>query len=119
MNPNDDDLQSRFDALRRVDEAAVPELAALVATPRARRRHRVALGAAVAAAAVIVVIVGLQFFAGPAAPPPERSILAWRSPTASLLQIPGLELMRTVPTLRSTILRNVPPGTLVKLQPGA
>ena len=119
MNPDDDDLQSRFDALRRIDEAGVPELTALVAKPRASRRSRVAVGAAFAAAAVILVVVSLRFSARPAAQPTAPSILAWRSPTASLLQTPGLELMRTVPTLRSTILRNVPPGTLVKLQPGA
>ena len=116
---NDDDLQSRFDALRRADEGMAPDLATLVARRRAHNRRPIVFGAAFAAAAVVLVVVGLRFFAPPTAPPVVPSILSWQSPTASLLQTPGLELLRTVPTLRSSLLRSVPAESLMKRQPGA
>ena len=116
---NDDDLQSRFDALRRADEGTAPDLATLIARPRAHSRRPIVFGAAFAAAAVVLVVVGLRFYAPPTPPPAAPSILAWRSPTASLLQTPGLELLRTVPSLRSSLLRSVPPESFMKRQPGA
>ena len=114
MKSHDDDLRSRFDALRRVDAASVPDVNALVARPAVRRVQRVVWPATVAAAAAIVMLVaGLRFTASRpsvsiSVSPSEPSLLAWRSPTASLLQTPGKEVLQTVPTLRSSLLRSVP-----------
>lgn len=121
MTP-DDDLRSRFDALRRIDESAVPDLDALVARPRTRNGRPLVRVALLAAAAVIIAVVGLRVFKQPPHPVPldaATSIVTWQSPTASLLHTPGQELLRTVPTLRSSLLRGVPMESLVTRTPGA
>ena len=112
MTPGDRDLRMRFDALRRVDADAVPRLDLLVAQPRTRRPTPVVLPATVAAAAVIMLVAGLRFVATRPSvditvSPSEPSLVAWQSPTASLLQTPGMELLQTVPTLESSLLRGV------------
>ena len=113
MKRADHDLRARFDALRRVDTAAVPDLDRLIAKSRTRRPHWVMLPATVAAAAVVMLVAGLRFAASRpsdsvSVSPSEPSLLAWRSPTASLLQTPGRELLQTVPTLESSLLRDTP-----------
>ncbi len=112
MTPTDDDITPRFEAMRRVDAAAVPQLDALLARPASHRRRRLALPVAVAAAAMIVLAVGIRYSASrtPITPTIEASILAWRSPTASLLHLPGNELLHTVPTLKSSLLRGTSPS---------
>lgn len=119
--PHDDDLRSRFDALRRADQAAAPEFGVALAPVGARTRRPVTLPAALAAAAIILALVGLRFATQRTRlePPRAPSILSWRSPTAALLQTPGLELLRTVPTLRSSLLRGVPWESLATRHPGA
>ena len=110
MNTNDDDLKSLFGSLRSVDERGVPDLTALIARPRARRRRPIVLIATLAAAAIILVVAGRQVVShaarGDIARTPTASIVTWESPTASLLKYPGQELLRTVPTLKSSLLRN-------------
>ena len=112
MSP-DRDLRERFAALRRVDAATVPDLDALFTRAPARPRHWLVLPAIVAAAAVAMLAVSLRFAGSrpsleivvePGAP----SLLAWRSPTASLLQTPGRELLQTMPTLTSALWLDVP-----------
>ncbi|AHG88945.1 hypothetical protein J421_1408 [Gemmatirosa kalamazoonensis] len=118
--PDDDDLRARFATLRRAELGAAPPLDALLVRPRVRRR--LATRAALAAAAVLLVaLLGIRLAARRTEdvrrPPP--SIVAWRSPTASLLRTPGEELLRTVPTLRSSLLRAAPLDSLVTHGPGA
>lgn len=109
MMSDDHDLRSRFDALRRVDAAAVPEVDELVARTHARPSRRVMLPAmAAAAAAIAMLVAGLRFATsrpsdGISVSLGEPSILVWRSPTVSLLQTPGKELLQTVPTLGSSL----------------
>ena len=112
MTVRDDDLRARFDALRRVEAAAAPDFDAVIAKPAARHR-RIVLPATVAAAAAVMLVAGLRFAASRSSDsitvsPSEPSLLAWRSPTASLLQTPGRELLQTVPTLKSSLLQDVP-----------
>lgn len=116
MRFDEHDLRLRFDALRRLDQAAVPDLDALVVRPRTRRRPVWWLPAAVAAAAAVMLAAGLHFAASRPSvvvsiSPSEPSILSWRSPTASLLHTPGRELLQTVPTVRSAVLHGVPSGS--------
>ncbi len=113
MTSNDRDLRARFNALRRVDAGAAPDLEALIENTSPPRRHRVILPAAAAAAAILMLVAGLRSMASrPSAeytlPRGEASLLAWRSPTASLLQTPGMELLQTVPTLESSLLQGIP-----------
>ena len=111
---DDQDLRSRFAALRQLDGATVPDVEAIVARRRTRRPRRILLPATVAAAAVIALLVGgLRFAASEpsvsiSVSPAEPSILAWRSPTASLLETPGRELLQTMPTVESSLLRHLP-----------
>jgi hypothetical protein len=111
---DDQDLRSRFAALRQLDGATVPDVDAIVARRPTRRPRRVLLPATIAAAAAIVLIVaGVRFTASEpsvsiSVSPAEPSILAWRSPTASLLQTPGRELLQTTPTVESALLRSLP-----------
>lgn len=107
---NDDDLRSRFDGLRRGDQRVAPPFDAVLARPRAARTGTFA--AVLAAAAVIIVAIGLQFLTPPtpvvSEPANAPSIVSWESPTASLLQTPGHELLHTVPTIRSSLLSGAP-----------
>ena len=113
MTSLDRDLRTRFDALRRVDAAAVPDLDALLAKSRARPRRRLVLPAVLAAAAVVIAVAGVRN--ARSRPPIDivvaasgPSLVAWRSPTASLLQTPGRELLQTVPRLTSPLWLDVP-----------
>jgi hypothetical protein len=125
--PRDDDLRSRFEALRRVDEKIAPEFGVLISRASARKHRSIVLPAALAAAAVVIAIVGRRFVTGRSHPdtlgtgarPTTPSIVSWQSPTASLLQTPGLDLLRTVPTLRSSLLRGTLPESLLTRHPGA
>jgi hypothetical protein len=106
---NDDDLRVCFDALRRIDGSMAPGVDALIGRVRARRQSRLVLAPVAAAAAALIVVAGLRYRAAPApvdltVAPSELTLLSWRSPTASLLQTPGKELLQTVPTLTSSIL---------------
>jgi hypothetical protein len=118
---SDDDLRARFAALRRAERGTAPPLDAILARPRPPRRR--ASSIALAAAAVVVALLGARLVLR--RPPNERaasrapSVLEWRSPTASLLRTPGQELLRTVPTLRSSLLRDVPLDSLTTVDPGA
>ena len=110
---DDQDLRSRFIALRRLDGATVPDVDSIVARRRTRRPRRAVLPAALAAAAAIVLLIaGLRFAASrptiAISVSSEPSILAWRSPTASLLQTPGRELLQSMPTVESSLLRHLP-----------
>ena len=113
MTGHDHDLRARFDALRRVDAGAVPGFDLLIAEAAARRPRPVVLPATVAAAAAVMLVAGLRFAASRPSvditvSPSEPSLVTWRSPTGSLLQTPGSELLQTVPTLESSLLRGAP-----------
>ena len=114
MIEDDAELRSRFDALRQLDGAVVPDVGAILGGRPVRRPPRAVLPAVVAAAAAIALLVtGLRFGESRASidvsvSSSESSLLAWRSPTASLLQTPGSELMQTMPGLESSLLRSLP-----------
>jgi hypothetical protein len=95
----DPDLAKDFAALREEDRRAAPGLARL-RDPAARRGHapvaywRPALAAALGLA--ILVAAGLWRAAQSPSPLPAIAagdLLAWRSPTACLLDTPGRELL--------------------------
>ena len=110
MTASDDNLRSRYAALRRADASAAPELDALLARPVTTARRRVIFPAAIAAAAAILLIAGVQLTKnGPSlevsVSAEEPSILEWRSPTASLLAPQGNDLIQPAFTPTASLLR--------------
>lgn len=97
---SDETLRGRFAALRREDEQHAPEFAGLWRT-RARppRRRNYWLATAACAVAILAVLFLLRSIQ----PRPEvntiASITEWKAPTDFLLETPGRELLRTVPSL--------------------
>jgi hypothetical protein len=124
----DEDMRARFEDLRAETRApsfrAVLERAAIEARDRpalglvrgdaVRSRRRVLEIGAWASAAIAATVAGLLLFDGDlvqssseddrfaelvAAYSQDLSAGAWRSPTSSLLDVPGMELVRAVPSL--------------------
>jgi hypothetical protein len=103
-NDYDDDLRARFTELRREEEARAPEFAF---PPRtwAEQGRRWPAGKLIAGAVCLVTMAAAVFLLRIAPQAPDRnrhtvaSITEWRSPTDFLLQTPGRELLRTVPSI--------------------
>ena len=114
---NDDQLQRIFAELRQREQGPVPPFEHMwaIAAPRTGRRQsrfRWALASACAAAAVVVAVILLQRQRGSdfAA---ATQLVAWRSPTAALLRVPGDDILRTVPSVGASLMR------IETLQPAA
>jgi hypothetical protein len=106
MPIDDRDLERGFGAMRSMDRAGAPEFGALLGRP-VRRRRPVAFAAALVAAAIVLVLGGTRLLRQRIrAVRDTPTVLTWQSPTAVLLETPGLNLLRGVPTLRSSLLRN-------------
>ena len=113
MTASDDELRAGFDALRRVDATSAPALDVLMDRPVAYRRRGLLIpaGALAAAAAALVVLVlhpssptdlpPLEVVVAPETP----SLLTWQSPTASLIDMAGPDVLTTSPTVTSSLLR--------------
>jgi hypothetical protein len=117
--PDDDDLRTHFDALRKDDQARTPDFRTVLnrvelpwAVPLRRRLPLVW----VAAAAVLIASVGIALYerreraayrladsAALSAAGSSASISTWRSPTASLLRVSGGEMLAS-PRVLSSIL---------------
>jgi hypothetical protein len=117
---HDSELRARFDAQRRAEAGEAPSFDAMIAgarfeaadvpgTARGRRvrlRRLVYAGGLAAAAAVAAVLVIPGSRAGEDAFEEavrvfqtDPALGAWRSPTAGLLEVPGRQLMSTVPSV--------------------
>lgn len=96
---DDRDLRELYAALRRQEERAAPAFAGVraLATHDRRGPHSpwVLLGLATAAAALVAGAFFL--FRIPVRPGP--SVTEWKAPTDFLLQIPGQEILRTLPRI--------------------
>jgi hypothetical protein len=97
----DSDVGTRFHALRQEDRGGAPPFGATLDAAYARRAptgrgRRIALGAGALIAAALVVLV-----ARARAPRPAIDLAAVRVPTPTdfLLQLPGADLLRSVPQL--------------------
>lgn len=102
---DDHHLRKGFEALRREDAAGTPPFRATVAAARARPaaapRHRaLRLAAALVAVAAVVVVatwrerVGVRLQI-------DLATVRWQAPTDFLLNLPGDELLRSIPQLGS------------------
>jgi hypothetical protein len=111
-HPSDDEIRARFQGLKRdVEQGGVPDFREMVARARAeappdaapeRRRWLIAGGWAGAAAAAAVA--GVLLTRGPSAEDLEfermvAAYAAWSSPTDALLEVPGNEMLSSVPSL--------------------
>jgi len=106
MSDHDDkDLAELFAEMRARDEARTPPFDDVI--DAARRRHAAPAHAprwrVLAAAAAVLVAVGGSWAlirAWRAAPvAPAVPVWEWRSPTASLMDVPGTHLLRGMPAL--------------------
>ena len=107
---NDDQLRRIFAELRQRDQGPVPSFehmwaAAAARTGRRPSRVRWAVAAACAAAAVVVGVIVLHRPSGSdfAA---ATELAAWRSPTAALLRVPGDDILRSVPSVGTSLMPN-------------
>jgi len=104
MSERDDhDLRDRFQRLRREDVAGVTPFRAAFAAVAARRAAsprppalRIAAAAAVVAALAVTVVLATR---GRRGIPIDLARAQWQAPSDFLLQVPGAELLRTVPEL--------------------
>src|SRR5579864_7592926 len=102
------ELARLFEELRREDELRVPPFRRILergAAPRSRRVRWAPI--APAAVAVVVLVAAAVLLVRPNAlrrepPPPASAIAEWRSPTDSLLETPGSELLETAPDFAIT-----------------
>lgn len=105
---NDDQLRRIFAELRQREQGPVPPFArvweaAAARTGRRPSRVRWAVAACAAAAVVVAVILlhrksGSDFAAA-------TQLVAWRSPTATLLRVSGDDILRTVPSVGASLMR--------------
>jgi hypothetical protein len=101
MNTHDDELRARFQSLRGEREALAGSFRTPHASGRVRRRHPLLLATA-AIPALIAVFVYASYFSSSAR---ERRVvravaemMAWRSPTDTLLYNAYAEWFATTPT---------------------
>jgi hypothetical protein len=117
--PQDAELHARFAAQRRVDAGQAPEFATLLERARAEapaapasapltlKRRRWAYAGGLAAAAIIAALLAIPrtrsteaaFEAAVRAYQNGPALGAWQSPTDALLDVPGSQLISTVPGL--------------------
>jgi hypothetical protein len=99
----DRELARRFADLARSDEQSAPGFESVLGRDRVRVRSRVpvlARTAAVAAALSIVAFASVLWIQQSRRHELAAvSVTAWRSPTAALLETPGLDLLQSTPEL--------------------
>lgn len=116
MNDDDRDLRERFAALRREQEARVPEISISSLSARASNRRRFSGRLAVATVCLATMSVAIAWLlpgtrmghprwnrgrerAGASFLMASDSIASWKPATDFLLDTPGRELLRDVPAI--------------------
>lgn len=98
---NDRDLRELFAGLRREDRAHAGDFSIFLqrARPRASSIRLFAWVAAGMAVTIAVVVMSMPRSERRGIGSPEISITEWKSSTDFLLSTPGLELLRTIPSI--------------------
>lgn len=94
----DHELRDRFAAQRLENEASAPGFQGTVAAARARPVRR-GTGLQLAAAIALVAVIAVLAVRTRHRPDVDLAGVRIRTPTDFLLQLPGAEMLRTVPTL--------------------
>ena len=111
MNNDRDDERLRriFAELRQAGHAATPPFERVWASAvagKVRGNPRAWLAAAVSCIAVAVgVVVMVLRHGAPSGFEAAAQLAAWRSPTASLLRVPGTDILRVVPGVGASLVR--------------
>jgi hypothetical protein len=106
----DNDLRDLFARLKQEDRARAPSFKAVRSRPVRRHgapsRRALGVAAGVAAAAILITALSImehrrQSAASRQAPPNLLARSSWASPTDFLLQTPGSEMLRTIPSFQA------------------
>jgi hypothetical protein len=105
-NNNDSKLRRAFADLRQLDKRSTPEFDALLRRPSRRSVSRMRSGMAMLATSLVVVLVLVVIARRPSrdVSTPMQSISEWRAPTDVLLRTPGVEIIQSMPSLRSSVI---------------
>ena len=103
---NDDPIRRAFAELRQVDRRSTPEFDTLLRRRSRRSASRVRSGITVLAASLVVVLVVVVIARRPSrnVSTPIQSISEWQAPTDVLLRTPGVEIIQSVPSVRSSVI---------------
>ena len=100
IDRDEHDLRERFAALRREESAGTPEFRRMLAAARTRPRSgRRDVGFLAAAVLVLIAFVAILTVRHGHRTPVDLAGVRVNVPTDFLLQVPGAELLRTVPRL--------------------
>ena len=100
IDRDENELREQFAALRREESAGAPEFRRMLAAARTRPRSgRRDIGFLAAAALVLIALVAILRMGHGHRMPVDLAGVRVRTPTDFLLQVPGAELLRTVPRL--------------------
>ncbi len=101
MNQDDHELRTSFEALREGDRRAAPSFERMWQTAASDRRGRLSSTRMMRAAFVavtLVIVLTVALVSTRREPLPIENLSRWRSPTASLMDMPSNPLISTVPT---------------------
>jgi hypothetical protein len=100
---SDADLRALFHALGEEDARRAPPFSRVLRAAQLRASsplpRKVSLRSRYALAAVLVVAIVTVLLSGPRRAGETVELAGWRSPTASLLAVPGRELLSTLPQI--------------------
>jgi hypothetical protein len=108
-DPDREAMHRLFAELRDADRRASPSFEAVLRRPRSPIASSAALSSMMVLAAVVViaaVVVARRSHSVPAGP----TLSAWQAPTDVLLSTPGIEVLRSVPSISSSILDKLNPS---------
>ena len=101
-DPDRDAMHRLFAELRDADRRASPSFAGVLSRrrpPIASVRAASSIVAFAAAVIVLSIVVAQRLHSVPAGP----ALSAWQAPTDALLSTPGIEVLRSVPSVSSSI----------------
>jgi hypothetical protein len=101
-DPDRDAMHRVFAELRDVDRRSAPDFDAVLRHPRGRYAAARSLRA-VAALAAVLVVAAVVVTRRPQPVPSGAPLSAWRAPTDVLLRTPGVEVLRSVPAIGSSV----------------
>jgi hypothetical protein len=108
MTPSDDSLRRAFSELRESERAFAPALDTVLARQRKIQPRRM-MPSVLVVALVASVITAVFVLRRPSRDSVSISISEWRAPTDVLLRTPGVEIISSVPSVRSSVLDGLAP----------